>query len=212
MCSMSFRARLAPRSTGRAMQTGNRMRTRRGRLVRAGFTMLELMVVIAIILVLLGLAVGRYERSILRSREVALKQDLVVMRQAIENYTLDKQTAPQSLDDLVSAQYLREIPTDPSRTHLPSLCHRVLAESNLPQAVPTSMNRPKEWERHHQLHYRRPGQAPMRVLRIFFGRKGKRSNGAAPADGGSAASAAGSNQRDEVEMARVRSSTAKGYA
>jgi general secretion pathway protein G len=95
------------------MQTGNRMRTRRGRLVRAGFTMLELMVVIAIILVLLGLAVGRYERSILRSKEVALKQDLVVMRQAIENYTLDKQTAPQSLDDLVSAQYLREIPTDP---------------------------------------------------------------------------------------------------
>lgn len=95
------------------MQTGNRMRTRRGRLVRAGFTMLELMVVIAIILVLLGLAVGRYERSILRSKEVALKQDLVVMRQAIENYTLDKQTAPQSLDELVSAQYLREIPTDP---------------------------------------------------------------------------------------------------
>ena len=95
------------------MQTGNRMRTRRGRLVRAGFTMLELMVVIAIILVLLGLAVGRYERSILRSKEVALKQDLVVMRQAIENYTLDKEAAPQSLDDLVSAQYLREIPTDP---------------------------------------------------------------------------------------------------
>ncbi|MFY9585514.1 MAG: hypothetical protein WAR21_13595, partial [Candidatus Acidiferrales bacterium] len=48
-----------------------------------------------------------------RSKEVALKQDLVVMRQAIENYTLDKQTAPQSLDELVSAQYLREIPTDP---------------------------------------------------------------------------------------------------
>ncbi len=95
------------------MLTGSQIKTRRRRLARAGFTMLELMVVIAIILVLLGLAVGRYERSILRSKEVALKQDLVVMRQAIENYTLDKQAAPQTLDDLVSAHYLREIPTDP---------------------------------------------------------------------------------------------------
>ncbi len=79
----------------------------------AGFTLLELMVVIAIILVLLGLAAGGYQRSHLRAKEAALKQDLVVMRQAIQQYTLDKQAAPQSLDDLVSGGYLREVPTDP---------------------------------------------------------------------------------------------------
>ncbi len=71
------------------------------------------MVVIAIILVLIGMAAGMYQQSVIRSKEAALKQDLTVMRQAIEQYTLDKQTAPQSLDDLVSAGYLREIPTDP---------------------------------------------------------------------------------------------------
>lgn len=78
-----------------------------------GFTMLELMVVIAIILVLIGMAAGRYERSIVRAREAVLKQDLQTMRSAIQQYTLDKATAPQSLDDLVSAGYLREIPVDP---------------------------------------------------------------------------------------------------
>ncbi len=82
-------------------------------LARAGFTLLELMIVITIILILIAMGVGRYERSVLRAKESALKQDLVVMRQAIEQYTLDKQVAPQSLDDLVTATYLREIPTDP---------------------------------------------------------------------------------------------------
>jgi len=86
---------------------------RRGFYARTGFTLLELMIVITIILILLALGVGRYEQSVLRSREAALKQDLFVMRHAIEQYTLDKQSAPQSLDDLVSAGYLREIPVDP---------------------------------------------------------------------------------------------------
>lgn len=85
----------------------------RGALAQAGFTLLELMIVITIILILIGMGAGRYERSVLRAKEAALKQDLFVMRQAIEQYTLDKQAAPQSLDDLVSAGYLREIPTDP---------------------------------------------------------------------------------------------------
>jgi|SRR5665213_308421 len=78
-----------------------------------GFTMIELMVVIAIILVLIAMAAGRYERSVTRAKEAVLKQDLQTMRSAIQQYTLDKQQAPQSLDDLVSAGYLREIPTDP---------------------------------------------------------------------------------------------------
>jgi general secretion pathway protein G len=79
----------------------------------SGFTLLELMVVVAIILILLAMAAGRYERSLHVAREAVLKQDLQTMRNAIQQYTLDKQAAPQSLTELVSAGYLREIPADP---------------------------------------------------------------------------------------------------
>jgi general secretion pathway protein G len=79
----------------------------------SGFTLIELMIVIFIILILLGMAAGRYEMSIKRAREATLKQDLLVMREAIDNYTLDKQAAPQSLDDLQQSGYLREVPVDP---------------------------------------------------------------------------------------------------
>jgi general secretion pathway protein G len=79
----------------------------------AGFTLIELMIVITIILILASMAAVRYDRSIVRSKEAALHQDLSVMRQAIDQYTLDKEQAPQSLDDLVTAQYLRQIPVDP---------------------------------------------------------------------------------------------------
>ena len=78
-----------------------------------GFTLIELMIVITIIFILLGLAAGRYDRSVLRAREATLKQDLQVMRQAIDNYTLDKQSAPQSIEALQEAGYLRIVPTDP---------------------------------------------------------------------------------------------------
>lgn len=84
---------------------------RRGPL--AGFTLIEMLIVITIIFILIGMAAGRYERSVLRAREATLKQDLFVMRQAIQQYTLDKQAAPSSLDDLVQAKYLQQIPTDP---------------------------------------------------------------------------------------------------
>jgi general secretion pathway protein G len=80
----------------------------------AGFTLLELMIVITIILILATLGAGRYEQSVTRAKEAALKQDLFVMRQAIEQFTLDKEAAPTSLDDLVTAGYLRQIPTDPT--------------------------------------------------------------------------------------------------
>jgi general secretion pathway protein G len=83
----------------------------------AGFTLLELMIVITIILILVSIAGGRYEKSVLRAKEATLKQDLFVMRQAIQQYTLDKQAAPTSLDDLVQSKYLSAIPKDPMTNH-----------------------------------------------------------------------------------------------
>jgi len=77
-----------------------------------GFTLIELMIVITIILILLGMAAPRYEKSVLKAREARLHQDLSAMRTAIDNYTLDKEAAPQSLEDLVQAGYLRGIPVD----------------------------------------------------------------------------------------------------
>jgi general secretion pathway protein G len=78
-----------------------------------GFTLLELMVVIAIMSILMGIAAGIYNRSIQRSKEAVLKQDLFTLRQAIDQFTLDKERAPTSLDELVSADYLRLLPVDP---------------------------------------------------------------------------------------------------
>src|ERR1700681_2854163 len=87
---------------------------RKGKRIRgAGFTLLELMIVITIILILASIAGGRYEKSVLRAKEATLKQDLFVMRQAIQQYTLDKQAAPMSLDELVQSKYLSAIPKDP---------------------------------------------------------------------------------------------------
>jgi len=71
------------------------------------------MIVITIIMILLALGAGRYQQSVVRAKEAALHQDLTVMRKAIDQYTLDKLAAPQSLEDLVGAGYLREIPVDP---------------------------------------------------------------------------------------------------
>lgn len=86
---------------------------RKNRLPKSrGFTLIELLIVISIILILVGIAAGNYQRTIVRSRETVLKQDLVEMRKAIDNYTMDKQAAPQSLEDLVP-DYLRILPEDP---------------------------------------------------------------------------------------------------
>lgn len=78
-----------------------------------GFTIIELMIVITIIMILAGIAAVHYDKTVQRAREATLRSDLQVMRQAIENFTLDKQAAPQSLQDLVDAKYLREVPVDP---------------------------------------------------------------------------------------------------
>ena len=95
------------------MESGVAWRKRAGQSSTGGFTLIELMIVIAIIFILLGLAAGRYDMTIQRSREAVLKHDLQVLREAIDNYTLDKQAAPQSLEDLHQAGYLREVPVDP---------------------------------------------------------------------------------------------------
>ncbi|MDE3137357.1 MAG: type II secretion system protein [Acidobacteriota bacterium] len=79
----------------------------------AGFTLLEMMIVVTIMLILLSIGAGRYEMSITRAKEAALAQDLSVMRRAIDQYTIDKQAPPQSLDDLVNSGYIRGIPVDP---------------------------------------------------------------------------------------------------
>ena len=75
--------------------------------------MIELMIVISIIIILIGMAAGLYGRSIQHAREAVLKKDLMTMREAIDSYTLDKQQAPQTLEDLVQGGYLRQVPVDP---------------------------------------------------------------------------------------------------
>ncbi len=78
-----------------------------------GFTFVELMVVLAIIVILITMAIPIYNRTIIRSKETVLKQNLFTLRTVIDNYTYDKMKAPQSLQDLVTDGYLRDVPTDP---------------------------------------------------------------------------------------------------
>jgi general secretion pathway protein G len=78
-----------------------------------GFTLIELMIVISIILILMSMAAPMYQQSIVHAREAVLRQDLFTLRNAIDQFTLDKQRAPQALDDLVQAGYLKQIPKDP---------------------------------------------------------------------------------------------------
>ncbi|HEY4762512.1 MAG TPA: prepilin-type N-terminal cleavage/methylation domain-containing protein [Candidatus Sulfotelmatobacter sp.] len=78
-----------------------------------GFTLLELMIVISIIMILMAIAVPVYNQSIVQARESVLRSNLSTLRSVISQYTLDKQKAPQGLDDLVQGGYLRQIPVDP---------------------------------------------------------------------------------------------------
>jgi len=80
---------------------------------RAGFTLLEMMIVMIVIGILISIALPIYTTSLLRSREAVLRQDLFTLRSLISQYTLDKQKAPQGLDDLVQGGYLKIIPKDP---------------------------------------------------------------------------------------------------
>jgi general secretion pathway protein G len=80
---------------------------------QGGFTLIELMVVMAIISVLLAIALPIYQKSIVRAKESVLRNNLFTLRNMIDEYTIDKQKAPETLQDLVSGGYLRQIPQDP---------------------------------------------------------------------------------------------------
>ncbi len=91
------------------MRSRSASKTNRSR----GFTLLELMIVISIMLILVSIAVPQYTASIKRARESVMRQDLFTLRSLISQYTLDKQKAPQSLEDLIQANYMKQIPVDP---------------------------------------------------------------------------------------------------
>ena len=89
------------------IRSGNKLRAARG------FTFVELMVVITIIVILITMAIPIYQKSIIRAKESVLHNNLFTLRTVIDNYTYDKEKAPQSLQDLVTDGYLRVIPIDP---------------------------------------------------------------------------------------------------
>jgi general secretion pathway protein G len=80
---------------------------------RNGFTLIELLIVMSIVTILVSLAIPVYQRSIIRSKEAVLHNNLFSIRQCIDEYTYDKQKAPQTLQDLVQEGYLRDVPMDP---------------------------------------------------------------------------------------------------
>ena len=92
------------------IQNGNRGGTKKR---RRGFTFVELMVVITIIVILISMAIPIYTRSIIRAKESVLYNNLTTLRTVIDHYSYDKQKAPQSLQDLVTEGYLQKIPMDP---------------------------------------------------------------------------------------------------
>ena len=93
------------------MLSGSTMlKSRRG---RNGFTLIELMIVMAIIVILISVAIPFYQKSIVRAKESVLHNNLSAMRNAIDEYSYDKQKAPQTLQDMVTEGYLRAVPLDP---------------------------------------------------------------------------------------------------
>jgi general secretion pathway protein G len=92
--------------TGKGQQAGRRW-------WQAGFTLLELMIVISIIIILAAITLPQYQKTIMHTREAVLKDDLRTFRTLIDQFAADKGRLPQSLDELVSEGYMREVPLDP---------------------------------------------------------------------------------------------------
>lgn len=114
--------------------------TRIGR-PRSGFTLIELMIVMAIVSIIVSIAVPLYQKSIIRSKESVLRNNLFTLRTVIDEYTYDKQKAPQSLQDLVTEGYLRAVPTDPMTNSDSSW--RIIQEDPMSAA---SQNEPGIWD------------------------------------------------------------------
>ena len=79
----------------------------------SGFTLIELIIVMTIIGLLTAIAIPSYLKSVQKAREAVLREDLHTMRSAIDSYTVDREQAPQGLEDLVQAGYLKSVPLDP---------------------------------------------------------------------------------------------------
>jgi general secretion pathway protein G len=89
------------------------LHTRIGKRRESGFTLVEMMIVMAIVVILVSIAVPYYQKGILRARESVLRNNLFTLRQVIDEYAYDRQKAPQALQDLVQEGYLRSVPIDP---------------------------------------------------------------------------------------------------
>ena len=97
---------------GPSTVTGTRQAA--GRLARpTGFTMIELLVVVSLVIILAGIGMAQYKNGVTRAQEAVLREDLFRLRDVIDQFYADKQKYPQSLEELVEGQYLRAIPKDP---------------------------------------------------------------------------------------------------
>lgn len=102
------------KSINKNSRTENRrLKTNRKSKIQAGFSLLELMITMFILIILISVVMPTYQRSVQHARETVLQENLWQMRRSIDQYAADKGKLPQSIEDLVEANYLREVPVDP---------------------------------------------------------------------------------------------------